>query len=125
MLGTLFASRGTIMLAAGDEFGRSQQGNNNAYAQDNAITWLDWANRDLDLENYVAGLAALRRDCPELERLEFLKDADWYDLDGSLLTPEKWESGSLAGFEVHLPSGGKRIVIRIDRDKRQCSVSCA
>ena len=42
LLATLFASRGTIMLTAGDEFGRSQRGNNNAYAQDNAITWLDW-----------------------------------------------------------------------------------
>ena len=43
MLSTLFASRGTIMLTAGDEFGRTQHGNNNAYAQDNEITWLDWA----------------------------------------------------------------------------------
>ena len=43
LLSTLFASRGTVMLTAGDEFGRSQKGNNNAYAQDNEITWLDWA----------------------------------------------------------------------------------
>ena len=42
MLATLFASRGSIMLTAGDEFGRTQHGNNNAYAQDNAVTWLDW-----------------------------------------------------------------------------------
>ncbi len=42
LLATLFASTGTIMLTAGDEFGRSQQGNNNAYAQDNAIGWIDW-----------------------------------------------------------------------------------
>ncbi|PJN94429.1 glycogen debranching enzyme GlgX, partial [Amaricoccus sp. HAR-UPW-R2A-40] len=50
LLGTLFASRGTIQLTAGDEFGRSQRGNNNAYAQDNALTWLDWEGRDRDLE---------------------------------------------------------------------------
>ena len=55
---TLFASRGTIMLTAGDEFGRTQQGNNNAYAQDNAIGWVDWQNRDRDLEDFVAALAA-------------------------------------------------------------------
>ena len=46
LLATLFASRGTIMLTAGDEFGRTQKGNNNAYAQDNELTWLDWAGRD-------------------------------------------------------------------------------
>ncbi|MCR5858833.1 glycogen debranching protein GlgX [Mesorhizobium sp. J428] len=60
MLTTLFLSRGTILLAAGDEFGRTQRGNNNAYAQDNAITWLDWAGRDLELERLVAALSSLR-----------------------------------------------------------------
>ncbi len=60
LLATLFASRGTIMLTAGDEFGRTQQGNNNAYAQDNAIGWVDWQNRDRDLEDFVAALAAFR-----------------------------------------------------------------
>ena len=50
MLATLFASRGSIMLTAGDEFGRTQHGNNNAYAQDNAVTWLDWQTRDRELE---------------------------------------------------------------------------
>ena len=46
MLASLFVSRGTVMLTAGDEFGRSQRGNNNAYAQDNETTWLDWAKAD-------------------------------------------------------------------------------
>ena len=62
LLGTLFASTGTIMLTAGDEFGRSQSGNNNAYAQDNASCWVDWEHRDLALEDYVAGLAQARMD---------------------------------------------------------------
>ncbi|TJV51993.1 MAG: glycogen debranching enzyme GlgX, partial [Mesorhizobium sp.] len=61
LLATLFASRGTIMLTAGDEFGRTQKGNNNAYAQDNEITWLDWAGRDQALEQYAVLLAAMRR----------------------------------------------------------------
>ena len=52
LLATLFLSRGTIMLTAGDEFGRTQKGNNNAYAQDNELTWLDWAGRDQALEEY-------------------------------------------------------------------------
>jgi glycogen operon protein len=125
LLATLFASRGTIMLTAGDEFGRSQQGNNNAYAQDNAITWIDWGGRDLELEAYVAGLAALRRACPDLENPVFLAQADWYDLDGAPLTPERWEHGDLAGFEVHWTAGDRRMTIRIDRDRRQCAVSCA
>ena len=44
------------MLTAGDEFGRTQKGNNNAYAQDNDLTWLDWAGRDIELERYVVAL---------------------------------------------------------------------
>ena len=61
LLGTLLLSAGIPMLTAGDEVGRSQRGNNNAYAQDNALTWLDWEGRDLDLEAHVADLARLRR----------------------------------------------------------------
>ena len=62
LLATLFLTRGTVMLTAGDEFGRTQGGNNNAYAQDNAVTWLDWAGMDQErfdftckLENSGAG----------------------------------------------------------------------
>jgi glycogen operon protein len=62
------ASRGTIMLTAGDEFGRTQHGNNNAYAQDNEITWLDWAGRDVELESYVCALAAIRERLPVLRK---------------------------------------------------------
>lgn len=72
LLATLFASRGTIMLTAGDEFGRTQKGNNNAYAQDNEITWLDWAGRDQTLEHYASGLAAMRRAAPALSDTRFL-----------------------------------------------------
>ncbi|HUQ37345.1 MAG TPA: glycogen debranching protein GlgX [Aestuariivirga sp.] len=62
LLASLFLSRGTVMLTAGDEFGRSQCGNNNAYAQDNETTWLDWANADQNLIQHVAGLAKFRGD---------------------------------------------------------------
>ena len=60
LLATLFLSRGTIMLTAGDEFGRSQRGNNNAYAQDNETTWLDWSTADQALIDHVAELAKFR-----------------------------------------------------------------
>jgi glycogen operon protein len=61
LLATLFLSRGTPMLTAGDEFGRSQGGNNNAYAQDNDVTWLDWAAADGEVLRFTTELAALRK----------------------------------------------------------------
>lgn len=61
MLATLLLSQGTPMLCAGDEIGNSQQGNNNAYCQDNALTWLDWSTADVALNDFVAEAIALRR----------------------------------------------------------------
>lgn len=123
LLATLFASRGTIQLTAGDEFGRSQGGNNNAYAQDNEITWIDWEGRDTALENFVTACAAIRASLPALSDTAFLTSADWYDLDGNLMTPESWENAASQGFEVRIPiDGGEVLSIRIDRRLRQCAV---
>ena len=61
LLATLLVSRGTPMLAMGDELGRTQRGNNNAYSQDNALTWIDWTATDRSLADLVATLIALRR----------------------------------------------------------------
>jgi glycogen operon protein len=93
LLATLFASRGTIMLTAGDEFGRSQQGNNNAYCQDNGITWVDWAGRDREIEAHVARLAGLRRRYPELGNPAFLGDDNvaWLNEHGTAMTVAQWE----------------------------------
>ena len=55
------------MLTAGDEFGRTQKGNNNAYAQDNELTWLDWAGRDQALEEFAFALAAVRKAAPVVD----------------------------------------------------------
>lgn len=66
LLATLFCAQGTPQLLAGDEMGHSQQGNNNAYCQDNPTTWLDWAGTDTGLTRFVAGLATLRRTYPGL-----------------------------------------------------------
>lgn len=95
MLGTLFVSTGTIMLTAGDEFGRSQQGNNNAYAQDNAITWIDWANRDRALEDHVAALASWRA---ARDMAQFAQDGTWRALDGAAMDAGRWEDAATQGF---------------------------
>jgi glycogen operon protein len=93
LLSTLFLSRGTIMLTAGDEFGRTQQGNNNAYAQDNAIGWIDWNGRDREVEAHAFALAALRAQAPELSDPAFLSDdlVDWLGEEGQTLRIDQWE----------------------------------
>ncbi|ANC88013.1 glycogen debranching protein GlgX [Sphingomonas sp. NIC1] len=120
LLATLFASRGTIMLTAGDEFGRTQQGNNNAYAQDNTIGWVDWQHRDRDLEDFVAALAAFRA-ANRLDAVAPYADADWRALDGEAMTPGRWHDAP--GFELRLPDGEAQIVLRIDRLTRRVSLS--
>ena len=72
LLATLFLSQGTPMLLGGDEAGNSQSGNNNAYAQDNEIGWIDWKNADETLIAYVAKLLALRWRFPVLAQRNFL-----------------------------------------------------
>ncbi|MBK9394073.1 MAG: glycogen debranching protein GlgX [Uliginosibacterium sp.] len=100
LLATLLLSRGTPMLTAGDEFGRTQHGNNNAYAQDNETTWLDWQNADHALSDFVGQLAELRRRYPPLAHDAFLKgradstvgipDAVWLRADGIPMRDEDW-----------------------------------
>jgi glycogen operon protein len=97
LLGTLFASTGTIMLTAGDEFGRSQQGNNNAYAQDNAIGWIDWEGRDRTLEDHVASLAAWRAERVGWFR-QFPRSGEWLTLNQRPITVIDWESPDFTGF---------------------------
>ncbi|MCJ2178945.1 glycogen debranching protein GlgX [Novosphingobium album (ex Hu et al. 2023)] len=90
LIGTLFASTGTIMLTAGDEFGRSQQGNNNAYCQDNPIGWVDWTARDTELEDYVAGLSAKRHGRMR-SFARFPDKVRWLTASGHLMTIADWE----------------------------------
>lgn len=102
LLASLFVSRGTLMLTAGDEFGRSQKGNNNAYAQDNELTWLDWGKADLSLLDFVRSLIALRRAHPSLSRDGFLTglspdesglpDVTWLRGDGATMREEDWNN---------------------------------
>ncbi|HEY1709356.1 MAG TPA: glycogen debranching protein GlgX [Rhizomicrobium sp.] len=121
LLATLFASRGTILLTAGDEFGRTQLGNNNAYAQDNAVTWLDWENRDRELEHYVVELANVRAHRQALADVRFSHDERWFDLAGSKMTPQTWESTETEGFELRFSErkNGGAFALRVDRRLKQ------
>lgn len=100
LLATLLTSRGTPMLSMGDELGRSQRGNNNAYAQDNEISWIDWAHADTDLIEFTRRLVALRRAHPALTEDRALTgepvgdsglaDVEWTTLDGRHFEDHDW-----------------------------------
>jgi glycogen debranching enzyme len=85
LLATLLLSRGIPMLAAGDELGRTQLGNNNAYAQDNEVTWLDWINKDDALIKEVSKLMKLRRSHPYFTNDADISDAEWSGADGAAM----------------------------------------
>jgi isoamylase len=100
-LATLFVSRGVPLLLGGDEMGRTQCGNNNAYCQDNPISWFDWAleRRSDPLIAFVQALVRLRRELPVLradrwytgaENEEGRRDIGWFSVWGLPMTPEEW-----------------------------------
>jgi glycogen operon protein len=103
MLACVFLARGTPMVTAGDEFGRGQRGNNNAYAQDNETTWVDWDKADRSLAAFVAALARLREALPQINEDRFLTGkalpaADWPDVTwlngrGEPMSEGDWSSG--------------------------------
>jgi glycogen operon protein len=117
LLSTLFASTGTIMLTAGDEFGRSQKGNNNAYAQDNTLSWVDWSSRDLALEDFVAGLAAWRAARTDWF-CQFPRTGEWQTLDGRPMTPRDWENSAEQGFNYLSGDPEAPYRLHIDRAAR-------
>ena len=122
LLATLFATKGTIMLTAGDEFGRTQRGNNNAYAQDNAVTWLDWEGRDRALEAFVAELADFRA-AGTFADPAFLGAAEWRDLAGHPLDEAGWANAQ--GFELRLPDGDATLILRFDRPAARVTLARA
>jgi glycogen operon protein len=99
-LTTLLLSQGVPMLTAGDELGRTQRGNNNAYCQDNPISWVDWEHADGDLQGFVRALLALRRDHPTFRRSGSFRGRDdpsvedirWSRPDGREMTGTDWET---------------------------------
>ncbi len=113
LLACLFLSRGTIMLTAGDEFGRTQQGNNNAYAQDNEITWLNWQARDRKLEAFVRALSDVRRHLAPFFPDEFLRpeDAFWFGSDGGALN---WNDPYQRFVGLAMTQKNRRLVLAIN-----------
>ena len=110
-LATLFLSQGVPMLQAGDEFARTQGGNNNAYCQDNEISWLDWRLRaaNHDLLQFVRLLARLRRLHVEFRRETFLKgaasragvkDVTWLNVRGTEMTQSEWQDANLRALGI-------------------------
>lgn len=105
LLATLLLSGGTPMLLAGDEFGNSQQGNNNSYCQDNEITWLDWANADHDLIDFTAKLIALRKQIPLLSTHNkwWGRDcAEWLKADGEPVLFNDWHNSDIRSIQILL-----------------------
>ena len=110
MLATLLLSQGTPMMLAGDEFGRTQQGNNNAYCQDSEISWLDWdtGEKGQALIRFARKLTGLRHHYPMLRRTRFLtgeyneglgvKDVTWINANGSEMQPDDWQDGTMKCF---------------------------
>ncbi|UXY11293.1 glycogen debranching protein GlgX [Kosakonia sp. ML.JS2a] len=97
LLATLLLSQGTPMLLAGDEQGHSQHGNNNAYCQDNALTWLDWTQADSGLVAFTAALIHLRQQIPALTRDTWWEEGDghvvWLNNKGAPLSTQEWQQG--------------------------------
>ncbi len=103
LLATLFLSQGVPMLLAGDELGRTQFGNNNAYCQDNAMSWVRW-DAEPPLLDFVRRLAELRRDHPVFRRRRFFEDTDiaWLTPAGERMTEQDWHAGYAKSLAVFL-----------------------
>ncbi|BBW99736.1 glycogen operon protein GlgX homolog [Mycolicibacterium moriokaense] len=118
-LTTLLLSQGVPMIAHGDELGRTQQGNNNVYCQDNELSWIDWASADSDLIEFTRSVSGLRAAHPVFRRRRFfsgrpvrqrggekLPDIAWFAPDGSEMSDEDWESGFAKSIAVYLNGHG-------------------
>lgn len=113
-LATLLLSQGVPMIRAGDELSHTQLGNNNAYCQDNELSWLDWdlTDEELSFFEFVAGLIRLRHRQPVLRRRKFsqgrmirgaaMKDVTWFEPSGREMTDSAWHSGFIRSIGVCL-----------------------
>jgi glycogen operon protein len=92
LLATLMLSAGTPMMLSGDEAGRTQQGNNNVYCQDNGLSWMHWDAQDADLIEWTRLLLRIRDRYEVLrpERHPSPDDLHWFNEDGTVLTSEQW-----------------------------------
>jgi len=107
MLATLLLSFGVPLLLGGDEMGRTQGGNNNAYCQDNEITWLDWAGADTGLTGFTKNLIAFRRAHPVFRRRRFLTGTEatelqWFTPAGTPMTGADWADPNARAIAIYL-----------------------
>ncbi|MDP3527567.1 MAG: glycogen debranching protein GlgX [Hoeflea sp.] len=128
LIATLLASRGTVLLTAGDEFGHSQGGNNNAYAQDNAITWRDWGKLNQGRLDFTRAWAEFRTRSGLLIRSQFMEDANgsgdpdhvaWLTADGQPMTPAEWEDPDRDAFVMVIGPPEARIAVAFNRGWRE------
>lgn len=119
-LTTLFLSQGVPMLVAGDELGRTQGGNNNAYCQDNEISWIHWETADQQLLDFTRSLIWFCKKHPSFRRRRWfqglpvtgsdVEDIRWYSPDGNLMSEENWEHDFAKSLGVYLNGKGIRCV---------------
>ena len=115
-LSTLFLSQGIPMLLGGDEIGRAQRGNNNAYCQDNEISWFDWGSADTTLLEFARRLIQLRKQHPVFRRRKWFQgrpihgakvtDIGWFTPDGLEMAEEQWGEGFAKALGVFLNGEG-------------------
>src|SRR5665647_411095 len=130
-LATLFLSQGVPMLVGGDELGRTQNGNNNTYAQDNELSWIHWDQADQPLVEFTAAVSRLRREHPTFRRSRFfdghpgatadgapLADIVWLNADGAEMRPEDWDENRARTVGMFLNGEGIR-----ERDARGQTVT--
>ncbi|MBG6053790.1 glycogen operon protein [Salinibacterium sp. CAN_S4] len=130
---TLFLSQGVPMLLHGDEMGRTQSGNNNTYAQDSELSWVDWANTDESLMAFTSMVATLRANHPVFRRKRFftgrpvkraegepLRDVEWMSTDASAMTDQDWDVDYVKSIGMFLNGDGIRA-----RDARGQDISDA
>jgi glycogen operon protein len=128
LLISLFLSQGVPMLLSGDELGKTQNGNNNAYCQDNEISWIDWRNKDDALLDFTSKLIHFRRNHPVFSRRRWFKgrpikgsgveDIAWFQPDGSEMEDDAWSNGFakslgvfLNGKGIHLPGDHGEVIV--------------
>ena len=119
-LGTLLLSLGVPMLLGGDEMGRTQRGNNNAYCQDNEISWFDWGSVDAELLAFASALIAARRRHPVLRRQRYAsgarrEDIEWFTPAGLAMNDSDWNAGWTRSLVAYLD--GTRDADRDDRGR--------
>ena len=132
-----FFARGVPMIAMGSETGHSQRGNNNAYAQNNAISWIDWRSEIADLARFIASCAALRSAHPALRPLSWLRgeklaggeilDVEWRDADGPLVSGAQWDEAPgdslVAVFAAPVAESVERVVLALNRSPTSRSLT--